>query len=176
MNRPLAVGRNCDAWCTRCKMDLAHTIVAMVGGTPVQVKCNTCDGIHKYRAPKTQTEAPGSLKSRFGGAAGAASTPAAGSAPRSSAPKTTKTAAKAEREAEVSLKELRRRWDEALSRTAGTAQVPYDVKATYAVDDVLEHPKFGLGFVEEEVGFNRIRVLFQDAERVLVARHGQKPE
>jgi hypothetical protein len=27
-------GGDCDAWCTKCKMDLAHTIVAMVTASP----------------------------------------------------------------------------------------------------------------------------------------------
>lgn len=43
------VGGEIDATCTRCKMTLAHTIIAMVGANPVRVKCNTCDGEHNYR-------------------------------------------------------------------------------------------------------------------------------
>ncbi|TNF23194.1 MAG: hypothetical protein EP329_27875 [Deltaproteobacteria bacterium] len=162
--RPFAVGRNCDAWCTRCKMELAHTIVAMVDALPVKVICNTCGSEHKYRGPKavagTRTRSTSDAPSR--------------SSASSSASKSRTT--KAEREAADNQRELRRQWDEMLARTAGTEQVPYNVKADYTAGDVLEHPKFGLGFVLEETAFNRIKVLFQDAERVLVARHGKKPE
>ena len=43
------VGADIDAWCTRCKMNLGHTILAMVGSKPVRVRCNTCQGEHNYR-------------------------------------------------------------------------------------------------------------------------------
>lgn len=45
------VGGEVDALCTRCELVLAHTVIAMVGATPVKVECNTCHGVHKYRAP-----------------------------------------------------------------------------------------------------------------------------
>lgn len=167
MNRPkYAVGRNCDAWCTRCKMDLAHTIVAMVDALPVQVKCNTCDGVHKYRAPKSAAKEAGTS------ARAKATTAKTSSRSATREPRVTR----AERDAAETLRDIRRRWDESLGRTAAADQLPYDVRAAYTVDDVVKHPKFGLGFVVAEESFNRIKVLFQDAERVLVARHGQKPE
>jgi len=151
-------------------MDLAHTIVAMVEGLPVQVKCNTCDGVHKYRAPKS---APATSRARASSGSASSSSPSAST--RSTTPREPKTT-KAQRDAAETLRDLRRRWDECLARTAGADQVPYDVKADYTVDDVLAHPTFGLGFVVEEIAFNRIKVLFQDAERTLVVRHGQKAQ
>lgn len=45
----LRVGGEVDAFCTRCRMLLAHTILAMVSGKPVRVQCNTCDGQHQFR-------------------------------------------------------------------------------------------------------------------------------
>jgi hypothetical protein len=35
--------------CTKCKMSLAHTILAMVGTRIARVRCNTCGGDHAYR-------------------------------------------------------------------------------------------------------------------------------
>ena len=32
MATALKVGGDVDAWCTRCKMNLGHTVLAMVGG------------------------------------------------------------------------------------------------------------------------------------------------
>ncbi len=43
------VGGEVDALCTKCELVLAHTVIAMVGATPVKVECNTCHGVHKYR-------------------------------------------------------------------------------------------------------------------------------
>lgn len=37
------------AYCTRCRLDLGHTIVAMVGEIIVRVKCRTCGSEHNYR-------------------------------------------------------------------------------------------------------------------------------
>lgn len=45
------VGGEVDALCTRCELVLAHTVIAMVGATPVKVECNTCHGVHRYKAP-----------------------------------------------------------------------------------------------------------------------------
>ena len=44
-----SVGGNVVAWCTKCKIELEHTIVAMVENLPKKVKCNTCGGQHIYR-------------------------------------------------------------------------------------------------------------------------------
>jgi hypothetical protein len=42
-------GEHINAWCTKCKLELGHTIVAMVENAPKRVKCNTCNGQHNYR-------------------------------------------------------------------------------------------------------------------------------
>jgi hypothetical protein len=65
MNK-LAVGSDVEAYCTKCKIVLAHTIVAMQGQKPRRVKCNTCDGTHNYRPskPEPKTAAKKSGKGR----------------------------------------------------------------------------------------------------------------
>ena len=40
------------AYCSSCKMDLAHTVSAMKGDRAVRVVCNTCKKDHAYKAPK----------------------------------------------------------------------------------------------------------------------------
>jgi hypothetical protein len=66
MNK-LAVGSDIEAYCTKCKIVLAHTIVAMQGQKARRVKCNTCDGTHNYRPskpePKTAAKKSGKAKS-----------------------------------------------------------------------------------------------------------------
>ena len=54
MSRAVTAGGECDAYCTKCKRDTLHNIVAMdaTGKTPAQVQCRSCQGTHKYRAPK----------------------------------------------------------------------------------------------------------------------------
>lgn len=50
-----APGATVDSWCTKCKLVLAHTVEAVVGGKITRVHCNTCNGQHAFRA-----RAPGS--------------------------------------------------------------------------------------------------------------------
>ena len=48
----IAVGSDVEAYCTKCRMVLAHAIIAMEGAKPRRVRCNTCNGEHNYRATK----------------------------------------------------------------------------------------------------------------------------
>ncbi len=84
IRKPLSAGQEVDAWCTRCRMDLGHRIVAMVGNAPKRVVCMTCGSEHNYRAPKGE-EGPKPVRRK------------AGSAPR----QTSKTAARTEWENQV---------------------------------------------------------------------------
>jgi hypothetical protein len=63
----IAVGSDVEAYCTKCKMVLAHTVAAMEGLKPRRVKCNTCGGSHNYRptkpTPRAGTKKPGKAKS-----------------------------------------------------------------------------------------------------------------
>jgi hypothetical protein len=52
-----AAGTDVEAYCTKCKLVLAHTVVTMKGVKPSRVKCNTCTGEHNYRAEKPQPKA-----------------------------------------------------------------------------------------------------------------------
>lgn len=55
----LKVGGEVDAFCTKCRMTLAHTILAMVGTKVARVRCNTCGGDHAFRAePGASTSRP----------------------------------------------------------------------------------------------------------------------
>lgn len=52
----IAAGSEIEAYCTKCRLVLAHTIVSMVGTKPKRVQCNTCEGEHNYRAKKPATK------------------------------------------------------------------------------------------------------------------------
>jgi hypothetical protein len=47
----ISVGDIIDARCTKCRHVTNHVVVAMVESKPATVQCNTCQGIHRYRAP-----------------------------------------------------------------------------------------------------------------------------
>jgi hypothetical protein len=53
----LSAGKDVDSYCTKCKLELGHLIVAMVGDKIAKVKCKTCGGTHNYRVVKAQKSA-----------------------------------------------------------------------------------------------------------------------
>jgi|APFre7841882630_1041343.scaffolds.fasta_scaffold50699_1 hypothetical protein len=46
-----SAGQNIESYCTKCKLNLDHTIMAMEGETIAKVRCKTCGGVHKFRNP-----------------------------------------------------------------------------------------------------------------------------
>ena len=65
MTNNYSVGGDVDAWCSKCKMVLAHTIIAMVDELPKKVKCNTCNAKHNYRL-KPVAKSAGKIKKKSG--------------------------------------------------------------------------------------------------------------
>lgn len=50
------VGSNIDAWCTKCKLVLAHTIEAVAESIIKRVQCNTCRGKHQFKSSEPGTK------------------------------------------------------------------------------------------------------------------------
>jgi hypothetical protein len=130
--KALKVGGDIDAFCTRCKMELGHTILAMVGTRPARVRCNTCQGEHNYRG----TSAP---------------------APRK--------AASAARE-----KPTVTSWEALLAQKDLSRARKYSIREKFEAEEVLSHPVFGIGLVQEVRG-DKIQVAFKADVKTLV--HGK---
>jgi hypothetical protein len=60
------VGGEVDAFCTRCQLLLAHTVIAMVGAVPVKVECNTCRNVHRFRGASTAVRRPSPARAARG--------------------------------------------------------------------------------------------------------------
>ncbi|MGO9064312.1 MAG: hypothetical protein ACLQIH_06165 [Myxococcaceae bacterium] len=59
------VGGEVDSFCGKCKMVLAHTVLAMVGTAIARVRCNTCGSDHAFRRTRgTATATPPRSTSR----------------------------------------------------------------------------------------------------------------
>lgn len=53
----LTVGKDVLSYCTKCKLNLSHTIVAMKDTKHIaKVKCNTCKTMHAYKDPSNSTK------------------------------------------------------------------------------------------------------------------------
>jgi hypothetical protein len=61
MQEKYTAGENIASYCTKCKLNLDHTVVAMEGEQVVKVKCRTCGSTHKFRNP---ADAPKARKGR----------------------------------------------------------------------------------------------------------------
>lgn len=68
-----SAGKNIESYCTKCKLNLDHTIMAMNGEMIAKVRCKTCGGAHKFKSP---AEAPKPRKPRAKKGAGAEATAA----------------------------------------------------------------------------------------------------
>jgi len=135
----LRVGGDIDAFCTRCKMNLGHTILAMIGGRPVRVRCNTCQGEHNYRG----SSAPEARKG--------------GWEPRE---------VRERKESRPSVTS----WEALLAGKDLSRARKYSVKEKYGPEDVIQHPSFGIGLVQEVRG-DKIQVAFKADVKTLV--HGK---
>ncbi len=139
-------GQEVDSWCTKCKMDLTHRIVAVVEGKPVNVECRTCYSVHRYRAPKSAPSA--SSSSRSSSASSSASQP----------------------------RQPRERKHIPEDHTAvvppDNARIhPYRMTERFMKDQWISHKNFGIGVVTSELGPDKIEVRFDGGTRVLVHGH-----
>lgn len=150
-------GQEVDAWCTRCKLDLTHKIVAAVGGKPVRVECRTCYGVHNYRPAKTAlTESGLAVPKPSSAVSSSSSSP---SRPRSSS---------------GSSAAPRRTVPEAPLAPPDHAHIHlYKVTERFEPGTWIQHKTFGIGLVQRDVGGNKIEVRFDDTVRTLV--HGVQP-
>lgn len=145
--RPLAAGGEIDAWCTRCKMDLGHRIVAMVGPVPKRVLCMTCSSEHNYRSEKN-VKAP------------VQKTPRA--AAKSTSQKQKTSASRATRSPGVRSRE---EWERRVR--SGAPLTRYTISSTFNLDQLVTHKKFGDGYVCG-VGEGKVTIMFIDGERTLI--------
>ncbi len=145
-------GNEVDAWCTKCRMDLNHRVVAAVGGVPKRVECLTCHTQHNYRAPKgAKDPIPKGADVPVKGK----KSPAA-----AKTPKLSKAAAARSNE-----------WDKRVLGQLESSFTAYTPRTTFKQDELVRHSKFGDGFVSEVNPDGKIAVIFRDGSKTLV--HGR---
>lgn len=63
-------------------------------------------------------------------------------------------------------------WEEFFAKHGEKPAKPYEFRELYKENIILDHPKFGKGFVSEVVSDSKVEITFKDARRVLV--HNRK--
>ena len=139
MASQITTGKDVLSYCTKCKLNLSHTIVAMKDAKSIaKVKCNTCQSLHAYKDPSNSSAGKTRTKKVTG--------------------LTPKTSTKI-----VNISDL---WMEKLNKTTSKSQ-PYGIDQKYKEGDVIDHTKFGPGIVQN-VKSDTIEVVFRHDIKTLV--------
>ena len=144
MTQAIAVGKDVDSWCTRCKLILAHTVESMISGKITRVHCNTCRSQHSYR-PHPPGEQP--VESR---AARPAAQRTARVTPRATGADTYATL---------------------LSGRDTSSARAYTTQDRFAPNELIDHPIFGLGVVMMLKDRTKIDVMFREGVKTLLHSH-----
>lgn len=138
----MAAGQEIISFCSSCKLDLRHVIVAHKSGnsgTIAKVECKTCRKIHAYHAPR--------------GAAGAVSV--------------REQEARVPR-AKVQAIPLAVEWNRQLNEATAKAPKTYSIRTVFSKGDVVQHPQFGLGVIQELKDSTKVEVLFENELKILL--------
>ena len=144
---PLSVGKELVSYCTRCKMDLGHTIMSMMGGTPARVICRTCKSEHNYK-PKKGVKEPGTI------------------APSRGMPGVSARASRASSETEKTVP-VESEWMKQINAATRAAK-PYAADQSFSAGDRILHPTFGEGIIQKQIFPNKIEVLFRNDLKTLI--------
>ena len=150
----LRAGGEVLSYCTKCRRDLNHRIIAMVAGVPVKVECESCGSHHKYRratedrAPDKRANAKTSDKQST----------------KSTTPRTAGARAAAEAAEEMSREKS---WQDRIAGRSNSEFTKYSPKGNFDLDMLVTHFKFGDGFVVRVIDAGKIEVMFRDGPRVL---------
>jgi hypothetical protein len=163
------VGRDCDAWCAKCKRETTHTIAAMVGIEVVKVHCKTCGADHKYKSAREVVQTAKA-------AASEEAVDASGETPRKAAKPARPRAAsggvkRAEALALAQARHLKVQWTKAIGDLDRGRAVPYAASMTVAPGQLVDHKTFGCGVVDAVLE-GKSRFLFEDGYRTLVTGRG----
>lgn len=150
--RPLddiRVGGEIDSVCTRCRIITNHRIVAMVDGLVKRVICLTCDSQHNYRQPPGQKGPAAAKVVRVGKEMKKTGAPSGGG--------------------RVFAQWVQNR--ETLN-ASGETPLPYSINQVYEPGQAVNHPKFGLGFVQKIIPPNKMEVMFENEIKTLAMNMG----
>ncbi|HMK34428.1 MAG TPA: hypothetical protein VK463_05130 [Desulfomonilaceae bacterium] len=140
-------GDDVEAWCTRCRMNLNHRVIAVVGNSIQRVHCLTCGGDHKYYPPKRGQDADSGKRPARGVASEKTRRPIANKSP-----------GRAESEWATFMKDL---------PADGHVRL-YELSETYTPGEFIEHPNFGRGRVIDIVGAEKFQVIFKEGRKILL--------
>lgn len=145
----MKVAQEILSFCTRCRMDLSHTIVAMQGDRVVRVQCKTCRSDHSYRSPKGATE------------------------PLAKGAATARTRGEGEKKTVITVEA---EWEKRMLEAKNKPARPYDARTSFQIGDKIAHPTFGEGVVEKTIYPNKVEITFRYEIKTLVHKPAEPSE
>lgn len=143
-----AVGADVESLCRKCG-DVWHVVVAKVGEQIAKVQCKECGSLHKHRPPGgAKPKGPSVARRRTGAATKSSAT-------KASAPP---------------------RFEPALEPDLSKPIRPYSIRELFSAGERVDHPKFGIGIVEQVTAPGKIEVFFPDGRRVLAQAKKKESE
>ena len=167
------VGEDIDAWCTKCRTDTLHVVVALKPGVPEpkRVECKECHGQHMYHAPKIGPVKPTAAGPAVHNRTAAARTPKPPKAPMTPKAAAAAKVARAHKAAAATAHTLgAREWVKRMDEFAlehDLVMRPYSMRETFKLGEPIQHPKFGKGVVLEILETNKVAILFEEGRKVL---------
>jgi len=140
----MPVGQEIITYCSSCKLDLRHVIVAHKNGNSgaiAKVRCNTCNKIHAFRGKPEEKKVVNARR--------------LGAAPTREKPR---------------IIPIEVEWREQLKSREKSPSIKYLPQNDFKIGDVIEHPQFGCGIVRSLRDGNKFEVLFQRDIKVLIHR------
>lgn len=136
-------GELIDAYCSHCKLQLAHVVLYEVNGVISRVQCRTCKAEHQFRYKKSQLK-------------GTAAVTKANPVKASRKSFQEKTANNADIE----------RWQSKKSQLKEDEHFRvYRMDEKFQKGEIIKHDLFGLGFVEKIISDTLVVVLFRDGTK-----------
>jgi len=143
---PFVAGNEIQAFCSNCGKDTNNTVIEVHEGLVFTVRCMECKETYQYQRPhgppRPEKEAKPPKK------------------PRSTTKRTKK------KKAEPAGPP--REWDDLVLGQDPEMFVPYSMKESFQVNDLLLHGKFGQGVVTEVRPDDKIDVAFREGHKILV--------
>ena len=167
------VGEDIDAWCTKCRTDTLHVVVALKPGVPEpkRVECKECHGQHMYHAPKIGPVQPAATGPAVTNRTAAVRTPKAPKVPVAPKVAAAAKAARAIKTAAATAHTLgAREWIKRMDEFAlehDLVMRSYSMRESFSAGEPVQHPKFGKGVVVEIVDKNKVAILFEEGRKVL---------
>ena len=154
--KQIEAGSSVESHCRKCKTVTDHHVVVMDGELIVKVECKVCKGRHAYKAPQAEpkVKAPAVARPKK-----AAATPAG-------QPSTARQTAAANRQSAAAGRQalaMAEQWEKLVAPCANP--VSYSMERSFRTGDVIDHPAFGLGYVQKVMKPSTIEVRFKDAVR-----------